>query len=195
MGKGIRPVGALRGVTDEGPDFPAWYEAERDRVLRSLLVVSGDADLARDAVAEAFVRAWERWDRVSAMRSPTGWVYRVALHDLRRRGRRRRAEAVLALRAARRSPGPATVPPPAVDPQLWEAVAALPRRQREAVAFRYVADLPEREVAEAMGVSEGTASATLAAARRALGARLAAPPLPDDLTAPATSAAPREATR
>jgi RNA polymerase sigma-70 factor, ECF subfamily len=146
-------------------DFTTWYAEERDGLVRSLLVIGGDAEVARDAVAEAFSRAYERWGRVSAMRSPTGWVYRVALHEIRRRERRRRIEARL---LRRRAEPPPTIPPPEVDPELWAAVAGLPRREREVVVLRYVADLREREVGEVLGISEGAASAALVAARRRL---------------------------
>ena len=61
---------------------------------------------------------------------------------------------------------------PDLRPEVWAAVRRLPRRQREAIALRYVLDLSELQVAAAMGVAEGTASATLAAARRALAAAL-----------------------
>lgn len=149
----------------DGIDFSTWYARERDGVVRSLLVIGGDPEGARDAVAEAFGRAYERWPRVAAMASPTGWVYRVALNEIRRRERRRRIEARLLQRRA--DPRPA-VPPPDVDPDLWAAVAALPRREREVIVLRYVGDLREREVAEALGISEGAASATLVAARRRL---------------------------
>lgn len=63
---------------------------------------------------------------------------------------------------------PRPVEPEETDIDLWRAVAALPTRQREAVALRYVADLREAEVAAAMGVSVGAASASLAAARSRL---------------------------
>jgi RNA polymerase sigma factor (sigma-70 family) len=39
---------------------------------------------------------------------------------------------------------------------LVEALCSLPRRQREALALRYLADLPEAEVAAALGVSAGS---------------------------------------
>ena len=55
---------------------------------------------------------------------------------------------------------------------MWEAVRSLPTRQRTAVALRYILDLPEREVARVMGVSRGSASASLVTARRTLEARL-----------------------
>ena len=90
-------------------------------MARSLLVIGGDVEAARDAVAEAFSRAYERWPRVASMDSPNGWVYRVALNELRRRMRRRALESRL-LRRERLPP----ISPADIDPELWDAVAALP---------------------------------------------------------------------
>jgi RNA polymerase sigma-70 factor, ECF subfamily len=150
-----------------GIDFTTLYETERDGMARSLLVIGGDAEAARDAVAEAFSRAYERWPHVASMDSPSGWVYRVALNELRRRMRRRALESRLLRREPLRP-----IPPPVVDPELWDAVAALPGRQREAIVLRYVGDLTERDVAGVLGISEGAASAALVAARRRLAEQL-----------------------
>ena len=49
---------------------------------------------------------------------------------------------------------------------------ALPDRQREAIALRYLLDLEQHEVAEAMGVRPGTVASTLHAARAQLASRL-----------------------
>lgn len=151
-------------------DFSRWYADERDRVVRSLLVIGADPESARDAVAEAFSRAYERWGRVATMVSPTGWVYRVALNEIRRRERRRRMES----RLLRRRSAPSPTTPAEVDPHLWAAVAALPAREREVVVLRYVADLRERDVAAVLGISEGAASAALVTARRRLAKALGA---------------------
>jgi RNA polymerase sigma factor (sigma-70 family) len=56
---------------------------------------------------------------------------------------------------------------------VMRAVQRLPARPRTAVVLRYVADLTEAEVAEAMGVAPGTVAATLSNARRRLAVLLA----------------------
>jgi RNA polymerase sigma-70 factor (ECF subfamily) len=154
-------------MASDGRDFAGFYDAEREPMARALLVIGGDAEAACDAVAEAFSRAYARWPRVSAMDSPMGWVYRVALNDLRRRMRRRARERLLLRRVHVE-----IVPPTDIDPELWAAVAALPPRQREAIVLRYVGDLTEREVATVLGISEGAASNALTAARRRLADQL-----------------------
>lgn len=140
--------------------FEEFYVKEYPRVLASMTLVAGSLDTARDATDEAFARALDRWDRVHGMTSPGGWVYRVGLNLVRRRLRR----AAVEQRVLRRHAEEPTVPEP-VATDVWNAVKRLPERQRLAVVLRYVADLPESEVAAVLGVARGTVSASLAAAR------------------------------
>ena len=151
-----------------GLEFEDWYAHEHDTLVRALAVACGERELASEAVADAFSRAYERWDRLRSLENPTGWVYRVALNVLRRRWHRAALERRLLLRT--QPAGSAEMAE--LVPELWAAIAALPARQREAIGLRYVADLSERQVADAMGVAEGTASATLTAARRHLALHL-----------------------
>jgi len=144
--------------------FEAWYRKEHPRVLGALYVLSGEPDVARDATDEAFARALTQWPKVEAMESPGGWVYRVALNVLRRTLRRRSTEAKLLERQAHDEGGAAGGP----LPEVWQAVAQLPPRQRTAIVLRFVADLPEADIAVAMGVRRGTVSSTLALARQRL---------------------------
>jgi RNA polymerase sigma factor (sigma-70 family) len=146
--------------------FEEWYRQCRPRLIAALTVASGEFDAAVDAADESMVRALQRWDRVQAMESPDGWAYRVGLNLLRRRMRRRAFERRLLVRSK-------AVDPPGLRAEVWEAVRALPRRQREAVALRYLLGLSQAEVARQMEVAEGTASATLAAARARLAVMLA----------------------
>jgi RNA polymerase sigma factor (sigma-70 family) len=149
--------------------FEVWYRGLHDSLVRALLIVSGDREMARDVAGEAFARALARWDRVGVMRSPDGWTYRVAVNVLRRRLRR----AALERAFFGRQPSPSlSAPQDEVGFEVWDAVRALPRRSREAVVLRYIADLTETGVAEAMGISEGAASSLLASARRTLARQL-----------------------
>lgn len=167
----------LHGRDRFDDEFEVWYQREHTRVHTALAVAGGDVDIAREATDEAFVRAYERWAKVRVMESPGGWLYRVALNELRRRFRRQTVERDLLRRQHR---PPIEAPPPIADPGVWEAVRSLPLRQRSAVALRYVLDLTEREVAAAMGISRGAASATLTSARRNLQAALGEPVVDGD---------------
>src|SRR5690242_11674414 len=159
-------------VVDESA-FTAWYRSEHPRLLATMTIVTRDLEAAQDVTAEAFARALAAWPRVSGMDSPTGWTYRVALNLARRRFRRAALEERLLRRVA---PADGDPFPAEHAIELWDAVRALPPRAREAIALRYTAGLSEAEVAAAMKVAVGTASATLASARRALAAALADAP-------------------
>ncbi len=146
----------------EPADFETWYRHEHPRLVTLVTAIVGDAEIGREAVDEALARAYERWDRVAAMSSPTGWTYRVGLNAARRRARRRTMEERLLRRWTPRDvPGPTG--------EVWMLVADLPVRQRTAVLLRHVGQMTEAEIADVMGVRRGTVSSTLRAAYRRLG--------------------------
>jgi RNA polymerase sigma factor (sigma-70 family) len=153
-------------------DFVVWYEQEYVQVVRTLALAIGDLDLADECVAEAFARALARWRTVGSMNARTGWVYTVAMNVARdsfRKGRaeRRWADSAAVDRVVKAPEEPADV--------LWHAVAELAPQMRAAVALRYIADLPENDVARVMGIARGTVAATLHRARIQLAATLRTP--------------------
>jgi RNA polymerase sigma-70 factor (ECF subfamily) len=139
--------------------FDEFYESYFDRVGRALVLAGADRELARDATQEAFARALRGWRKVREMDRPDGWVYIVAMNQLRDRWRRseRRRERTpqLADGAADNTSAVAT------RLSVRDAIATLPARQRQAVVLRYLADLSVADVAEAMGCATGTVKATL----------------------------------
>jgi len=151
--------------------FEQWYIALHPRLITALTVITGDSSLAAEVVDEAFVRAYERWDRVGEMASPDGWTFRTALNVLRRRQRRLQLEQQLHLRRAAGLDGSAA--PPEWSVELWDALRRLPPRERTAIVLRHVADLPVEEIARAMRIAGGTVGSTLHSARRHLAAALA----------------------
>jgi RNA polymerase sigma-70 factor (ECF subfamily) len=155
---------APAAADDATAEFSAWYQAENGRVRTVLAGACGDPALAEEATAEAFAKAFARWSTVRRSDSPTAWVYRVALNDVRSRLRRRRLERRWLARQV------VTPHPPPEEPrtELWAAVRQLSPKARTAVVLRYVADLPEARVAEVMGVSRGTVASLLSRARTRL---------------------------
>lgn len=144
--------------------FSDWYAREFPRVRSTISFAVGDPGLGEEAAAEAFAKALLHWPKVSRLDNPTAWVRTVAFNEVRSRLRRLRLE-----RRYRERLADQTVPPPAEPyPDLWAAVAHLAPRAREAVALRYVADLSEPEIAQVMGVTRGTVTATLSRARARL---------------------------
>jgi RNA polymerase sigma factor (sigma-70 family) len=56
---------------------------------------------------------------------------------------------------------------------VWQALAGLPRQQRAALVLRFYEDLPDREIAERLGCTVGTARGYISRALATLRARLA----------------------
>jgi RNA polymerase sigma-70 factor, ECF subfamily len=163
----VRSVGAVvRGFGDR--QYEQLFEAEYRRLVAALAVASGDREGAADAVQDAFVQAHRHWRKVSGYDDPAGWVRRVALNRLAntRRGRRR-LEAALPRLWVSEVTG---LPPSTVD--VVQIVARLPARQRLTACLFYIGDLSIASIAEAMGVSEGTAKSQLHDARVALQASM-----------------------
>jgi RNA polymerase sigma factor (sigma-70 family) len=106
-------------------------------------------DIAEDLAVEAFARAFARWERVSTMASPEGWVIRVAtnlaLDEVRRK------KALLPAIVVRDAPADIVARDDVVT-----AMRSLTRRQQEVVVLRYIVDLPEAEVAQVLGLSVGS---------------------------------------
>lgn len=137
------------------PHFSDFYAAHLAEVCRAVALTTGDPALARDAVDEAMVRAYERWATVGLYRNPEGWVYRVAVNWAYSRLRRMRRSVLRATTPDR----PVWDAP--VDPDLGAALAALPRRHREVLVLRFHRDFTVPEVAAALRIPEGTVKSRL----------------------------------
>ncbi len=162
-------------TSDGGESFSEWYRQAQPGLLESVLRVVNRRPVAEDALDEAFEKAFSRWERVQAMRSPNGWVYRVAVNAARRQLSREGREAE---RLSIAHAGARVEPPPGGE--AWLLVSQLPVRQRTAVVLRHVAGMTEAEVGEAMGVTRSTVSSSLASAYRTLARQLAEPPASND---------------
>jgi RNA polymerase sigma factor (sigma-70 family) len=142
-------------------------EAYRERYpvfLRVALAIVGDAELARDAVHDAFVRAVRHRRRYRGGRDIEPWLWRIVVNAARKR-RPRAAELPLpSVEIA--------APTTPLNGDLRSLVASLPERQRQALFLRYYADLDYQSIADALGIKPGTVAASLHGAHQALRRRL-----------------------
>ncbi|MEU6375009.1 SigE family RNA polymerase sigma factor [Streptomyces sp. NPDC046909] len=120
------------------------------------LLTGGDRHRAEDLLQESLVKLWFAWPKVGA-EAPEAYVRKVLARAAARSARRR----WWGEQPVERFPDPPEVgdATAAVDERtrLEAMLALLPARQRAAVVLRYYQDLPERDVAEALGCPVGTA--------------------------------------
>jgi RNA polymerase sigma-70 factor (ECF subfamily) len=136
------------------PGFESLCRRHYGSVVRTAYLITGDASEAVDLAQETFVRAFERWDRVSTLDRPEAWLHRVVANLSRSWWRRR-----LLQRQRDRAAEDVAPEPEVVDPRLMEALRALPPAQRTAVVLRFYADRSIEEVAQTLGKRPGTVRA------------------------------------
>jgi RNA polymerase sigma-70 factor (ECF subfamily) len=149
-------------------DVRAFLEEEYPRVVAAVAMISDSRPAAEDAVCEAVARAWERSERGERIESLAAWVTTVAMNLSRSRWRRLIAER----RARERWESRPAQPDSDRSVDVERALARLSHRQRQAVVLHYYLGYDVREVADLLGIAEGTAKSTLHRARDALGRAL-----------------------
>lgn len=144
---------ALREATTA--DFTRLYREQYAPMVRLARMTVGDRASAEDIVQEAFAEVHRSYTRVE---QPIAYLRRAVI-----------SRSVSALRRWRlergylaRQTGPEVVGP--LGPEATAVRAALARlrpRQRAAVFLRYYLDLPEAEIAAALGCRIGTVKSML----------------------------------
>jgi len=155
-------------------DVAAYEELVRryeQLAFRVAYLVCGDADEARDAAQEGFVRAWHALPRFRAGAEPRPWLMQIVGNAARNRRRGSTRRTTLALRVAQDRPSDGAAPSPEVavlaDERRRELLAALNRLREEdrlVIGLRWFADLGEAEMSAAMGVPRGTVKSRLSRA-------------------------------
>jgi RNA polymerase sigma-70 factor (ECF subfamily) len=157
-----------RGASSGGVVFDVFFRAEFGRLAALATALCGDRETGCDIAQEALTRTYREWPRVSRLDSPGTWTRRVILNLARDHSRHKIVQRRRLPELASRVHGESTVSDPLLDSEMWAAVASLPERQRAAVALFYIGDRSITEVAEVMGVHEGTVKTSLHKARNQL---------------------------
>jgi RNA polymerase sigma-70 factor (ECF subfamily) len=152
-------------VGDSAASFEEFFRAEQLRLHRVLFAITGSRPEAEDIGQEAFLKVWERWDRVSEMDDPAGYLHRTAINVFRDRSRR----LVLATKRAVRISG---------RPDEYEALEArsvaasvlgsLSPRQRAAIVLTEALGYSAEEAGKLLGIKGSTVRALHFQARSTL---------------------------
>jgi RNA polymerase sigma factor (sigma-70 family) len=145
-------------IVSSESNVEAVYRADAGRLWRALFAFAGDAEIASDAVAEAFAQVIGRG---AAIRDPASWTWRTAFRICAGTLKARRSGDRLAEQPIEHADRYA-------DPDLLVALRQLPEGQRAAVILFYYADLPVREIANRLGSNSLAVRANLSRGRRRL---------------------------
>jgi RNA polymerase sigma-70 factor (ECF subfamily) len=159
-------------TTEDSAAFHAFYEAHRLAAVRYAATILGpkrqqDAD---DVAQDAWARAWRSWGR-SQPETRAAWFFRIVRNAALDRHRRDRGEVALEV-----------VEPALVEidfdarlesDEVLALLACLPQKLRETLWLRAGLDLSYAEIAEVLGVPEGTVMSRLSSARKKLAKRMA----------------------
>ncbi len=148
-------------------------EERYSRLVFTVRIIVQDHATAEDIVQETFARAYLAWPKLWPDGNPPAWIHRVAV-NLAISWRRRAARELKAVARLQRRTSLAE-PAPEAHPEVQRAVAALPARQRTAVALHYVLGLPVEEAARTMRCRPGTVKSLLFQARAKLRNQLVEP--------------------
>jgi RNA polymerase sigma-70 factor (sigma-E family) len=153
----------------------ALHQQHYTSLVRLATLVVGDVGVAEQLAQDAFVRLHLRWGGLRNLDKAPAYLRSAVLNGARSHLRRRKVSD--------RYDDRRTVEPPMVTPEaaalgraeqerVLAALRRLPERQREAVVLRYYLDLPEAEIAAAMGVSGGSVKTHLHRGLASLAAHL-----------------------
>jgi RNA polymerase sigma-70 factor (ECF subfamily) len=175
MGRMDETVRVALSPTDEASraslDFEAFFRHEHERLFRALWLLTRNRQEAEEVMQDAFLRLWERWDRVGMRPDPVAYLYRTAMNVWRSRLRR---AAVAARKTLRRDRPVDDLAEIEGRDAVVRALAGLPARQRAAIVLMDVLDLSSERAGHVLGVSAPTVRVLAARARATLAGQLGA---------------------
>jgi RNA polymerase sigma-70 factor, ECF subfamily len=152
-------------ASDRAGDFEAFFEQHHERLFRALWLLTRNRQEAEEVMQDAFLRLWERWDKVTGGPDPVGYLYRTALNVWRSRLRR---AAVAARKVIHHIQADDEIAEVEGRDAVVRALAPLPARQRAAIVLMDVLDLSSERAGEVLGIRPATVRVLAARARAAL---------------------------
>ena len=151
------------------------YDAHADRVYRLAYRLTGDVELARESTQDVFVRAFQRLASFRGDCALSTWLHRitvtVVLSAREKRQRQRNREVALDEWASDRAAVTSNVDP-ILREKLHRAIDQLPDAYRVTLIMHDMEGYKHHEIAQILGVAEGTCKSRLSLARARLRAML-----------------------
>lgn len=150
-------------AASEDADFREFVSSRGRALLRSAYLLTGNLADAEDLVQSALAKTYQAWSRIEDRKALDGYVRRAMVNTHISWWRRHRVDEY---------PTDEIPDQPAADTSgnselrdtLQRAIDRLPQRMRAAVVLRYFEDMTEAEVADVLGVSQGTVKSTVSRA-------------------------------
>lgn len=183
---GYGPTGAVtpraQGSDDARRAFEREALAQLDPLYSFALKLTRDRADAEDLVSDTLLRAFDRWEQYRLGTNIRAWLFTIMYHTFVSRKRRIEAREV-PLESDADERAPVTVVGEAdpegrfydsfLDEEITRAIDALPEEYRTAVVLSDVHELRYAEIAEILGIPEGTVKSRLFRGRRMLQRTLA----------------------
>jgi RNA polymerase sigma-70 factor (ECF subfamily) len=159
------PLGGQAQPAGVAASFEEFFDAERARLFGTLAVMSGNRAEAEEVMQDAFLKVWERWERVSAMESPEGFLYRTALNVYRKRLRR---AAVAMRKATSLLPQDDVLDIVEMRDEVVRLLRKLTPREREAIVMTSYLGYSTEEAGRLLGIRANTVRALTTRARASI---------------------------
>ncbi|MEO6079574.1 MAG: RNA polymerase sigma factor [Steroidobacteraceae bacterium] len=150
--------------------FERLYRAHVDRVHGLCLRMMRNVASAEDCTQQAFIQAWTALPRFELRSSFATWLHRIAVNVVL--GQRRSRWDELPPTAQELDSVPITFDTPMEVAEIEAAIESLPEGARDVLILSGIYGHTHAEVAQMLGVAEGTCKAQLHRARQLLRARL-----------------------
>ena len=156
-------------LSDDGSEL---FTAHHRRLVGLAALLVDDRSVAEDVVQDAFVALYRHWRGLRDPNAAVAYLNRTVVNasrDVLRRGRRAdKATLQLVPRSDELGTAEQDVVARSDGDRLWQAVTALPTRQREVLVLRYYLEQNESEIAETLGISRGSVKQHASRGLRAL---------------------------
>ena len=152
-----------RPLAESLPSFEAFYAGEIGGLVTLAAGLCGRAQ-AEDVAQEAMLATYRRWRDVGRRDHPAAFARRVCANLAVSAFRRRMVEVRAIVRLTDRTWTQArqeVAGPTGAEDEFWGRVIRLPRRQAQCIALRYVYGLDVADIAQTLGISEGSAKVHL----------------------------------